>query len=89
MSKILELPKVGLVVDNNDPETYGRIKVSIPDLTDKIPVEDLPWYPVIQNSQNNNQMKIPEIGSWVIIEFPDLSIYNGLVKGILPAKPQS
>lgn len=81
----------GIVVDDDDPGykedgfPLSRVKVNIPELTEGIPVEHLPWYSIKQavNDSPNSQSKKPPVGSNVIVEFPDNSIYNGLVSYVL------
>jgi len=85
---ILKGYKIGKVVDNKDPKHYQRVRVEIPGLTEGIPIKDLPFYPLLKNTPNNNNSKIPEINSYVVVAFLDDSIYNGIVIGNLPARPQ-
>ena len=86
-NNLLKSIKIGKVVDNKDPKNYQRVRVEIPGLTEGIPVKDLPFYPLIKNSSNNNVSKIPEVNSFVIVQFFD-NIYNGIVLGSIPARPQ-
>jgi uncharacterized protein involved in type VI secretion and phage assembly len=88
MNDILKVPKIGRVVDNEDPENYQRIRVTIPNITEGIPKDDLPWYPILTKGTNNNSVSIPEIGSFVLVSFPNGDIYNGLVEGFLSSSPQ-
>ena len=88
-NKILETAKIGQVVDNKDPDNYQRVRVSIPNVTEGVPQEELPWYPILISSENNNKTSIPVTGSWVYVEFPNGDIYNGIVKGALGASPIS
>lgn len=81
----------GKVVAATDPGfkdgsgPVGRIRVSIPGLTEGIPVEDLPWYSGKQgfNSSPNSQAKVPPVGSEVVVEFPTNDIYNGLYSYVI------
>ena len=85
----LKRPRVGMVVDNNDPDKLFRVKVSIPLVTSGIDVKDLPWYPLIKNATSNNNIGgVPELSSWVEVSFDDGTIYNGKVTGFYPGKPQ-
>jgi hypothetical protein len=85
----------GKVVDNKDPGfpngggPVGRIKVSIPELTEGIPVEDLPWYSGKHNftSGMNSHGTVPPIGSEVVVEFPNDDIYNGVYSYVIISSP--
>ena len=87
-SEILKYPKIGRVIDNKDPENFQRVKVVIKDVTEGLPKKAIPWYPIITKGTNNNSTSIPEIGSYVYIEFPNGDIYNGVVVGFLSSAPQ-
>jgi len=89
VNSILERPKIGQVVDASDPENYQRIKVAIPNVTEGVPVEELPWYPCLVTSSNNNSTIVPDLGSFVLVKFPNGDIYNGIVEGFLGSAPQS
>jgi len=76
----------GRVIDNRDPKMLARIKIQI---LNTLPFENsnqLPWfYPkfpigIGQGPLSGNQ-SIPEIDSYVIIEFPSNSIYFGFYTG--------
>lgn len=78
---------IGKVVDISDPEEFGRVKVMIPDMTDELPFEDLPFYWVETGVKANNQGGvIPELETWVEVEFMG-SIYDGKVMATLTSKP--
>lgn len=72
----------GIVVDNNDPLYYGRIKVNIPSLYPQdLTSENLPWIESWQfhssvNGQGN--INIPDIGSKCRILFPSDDVYSGV-----------
>lgn len=64
----------GIVIDNKDPEMKCRIKVTIDGVLEGTK-EDLPWcVPVFPSffgeSDDFNQIIIPEIGTELVIEFP-------------------
>lgn len=81
----------GTVIDNNDPEQLGRIRIAIDELTTGIPKDKLPWYAGKQNfgSNPNSQANIPPTGSMVVVEFPTDDIYNGLYSYVIISKPPS
>lgn len=70
-------------------EKLSRVKVSIPNLTESIPVEDLPWYAVRQTptGSRNAHTDIPSEGSEVVVEFPTDDIYNGVVSYTVVSRP--
>jgi len=72
---------IGVVKDDADPLGASRIRVSIPRLTDKIPVNDLPWYVLHSafGSQGNASATIPPIDSRVRVTFINDDIYSGVV----------
>lgn len=70
----------GKVVDNQDPQKLGRIKVEIQHFFNNIPSKYLPWavpaLPIISGSGNNyGWFAVPEIGSyvWCFFEAGDLN----------------
>ena len=83
----------GYVIDNDDPEKAGRVKVAVDSMTEiNLPIaheetqstlseEDLAWYPVLAsaNATNNANLSTMDIGARVLVQFPDGDIYNGLV----------
>ncbi|EJF07104.1 hypothetical protein ThvES_00008090 [Thiovulum sp. ES] len=76
------------VIDNNDPKKLSRVKVHIKGLTEQIPKEDLPFYPILQpvgigGSAYSSFSSIPDINTQVIVTFPHRDIYHGIVIGIL------
>jgi len=82
---VLEKQHIGQIVDNKDPLNYQRVRVSIPNITEGIDAEHLPWYPILHESMNKTS--IPSLGSWVYVRFPNKDIYNGLIEGFLSASP--
>lgn len=87
----------GTVVDTADPgfkgngAPVGRVRVSIPGLTEGIAKDDLPWYSGKQafDSSPVSKAKIPPVGSEVVVEFPNNDIYNGLVSYVMISSPPS
>ncbi len=72
----------GEVVDVNDPEKRGRVKVRVEsiwksdeknqfDQMDKVPVEDIPWAEVLIHGQNDKSglVFVPKLGTYVICAF--------------------
>jgi hypothetical protein len=90
---LLDKIYLGEVVDINDEGIDGnpifRVKVKVFGLTDLINKDLLPWYIVKHgNGQTLNlQGNIPQIGTKVFVEFPDKSIYNGIVSFQIPNTP--
>jgi len=74
----------GTVVDNNDPMRLARVKVKIEELfTD----EYLPWvYPKqasgLGGRVNSNTFVVPDIGTEVVVEFPNLDPYSGFYTAV-------
>jgi len=90
ISKIKHLQGVhiGEVVDNEDPEQLGRIRVMILDLFEGLAPDELPWmyvmHPVgIGGSPYSSFSGIPENKTQVVCSFPQNDIYHGTVIGIL------
>lgn len=85
----------GKVVNTADPgfkgdgAPLGRVQVSIPGLTEGIEDKDLPWYSVRIPVDDSPQakMKIPPVGSQVVVEFLTNDIYNGLVSYVIVSSP--
>jgi hypothetical protein len=68
----------GTIVDNGDPLSKSRVRVSIPGISDQIPTANLPWYPIQQGSSNSHTY-IPPINARVLVQYID--IYNSIVLG--------
>lgn len=68
----------GKVVDNVDPLKKSRVRVSIPNITDKLSKDILPWYSVVQGNTNSHTT-IPPVNTRVVVYYVD--IYNALVLG--------
>lgn len=79
----------GIVVDNNDPEKLGRLKIRILEIygtENEILDIDLPWInsipsSIIGNSNTTSVFGVPEIGTKVLVEFPTSNPYFGFYKG--------
>jgi hypothetical protein len=70
--RALSRPHKGVVVDNEDPEKLGRVKVEIKGLIEGAP-DDLPW--CIPSTLDAKTMDVPKVGDELIIEFPYNDIY--------------
>jgi len=77
--------QIGTVVDNNDPEKLGRVKVQVNVFKDTA-TADIPWalvlHPVgLGGSSAVSVSVIPEVGTEVVVEFLDR--YTPMVVGKL------
>lgn len=82
-----DTPKIGKVINNNDPSKLGRIKVSIPGIyepSDSLG-SNLPWIGKMQDSflcsSGMCLFSVPQVGSFVEIIWPydnDNPFYRGL-----------
>ena len=59
---------IGPVVDNNDPEKIGRVRVRVMDVFDDLKDEDIPWASPWKDL-NGNQFNIPDKGKVVTVIF--------------------
>lgn len=59
---------IGPVVDNNDPEKIGRVRVRVMDVFDNLKDEDIPWASPWKDL-NGNQFNIPDKGKVVTVIF--------------------
>lgn len=64
----------GKVVDNNDPDKLGRIKVEVPNVYQG----DKSLFPWVhrKESGNNGEFSVPPLNTIVEISFPDRDLYN-------------
>lgn len=72
---------IGKVVDNNDPDKRGRLRIAIPGVTDKIPSNMLPWYNMdggIRSTGEGVMPLIPKVGTDVGVRFYSGDIYSGM-----------
>lgn len=74
-------PWLGEVVDIEDPQFIGRIKVKVFGKFDQIPVEDIPWaYPgnnmTAGSASGGGFFSVPKIGSIVSIKFENGNLYH-------------
>lgn len=72
---------IGKVVDNNDPNKYGRVKVNIHGLFDGIDTEQIPWakpaLPIFSGAGSGFGMFcVPEENSYVYCFFTDGDVYQ-------------
>jgi uncharacterized protein involved in type VI secretion and phage assembly len=70
----------GAVSDNQDPDSYGRVKLSLY-LSDEATESD--WIPVLQSFAGDDKgvFNLPEIGDYVLAVFTDQSYRKGYVLG--------
>ena len=65
---------LGSVVDNNDPQKLGRIKVRITPYSE-LATQDIPWASPKLGSHGNSAeyggLNVPEVGSQVRVDFPN------------------
>ncbi len=76
----------GVVVDNNDPRQYGRIRFRISELFNGWPDDHLPWAVhqashVGGASSTSGSVSIPAIGSKVWIQFQDGNLHQPIYVG--------
>lgn len=68
------------VIDNNDPDQAGKIKIKIPHIHEQVEDDYLPWakakYLFSGGSSSYGKSNIPEIGSLVWIEFAEPQNYR-------------
>ena len=82
---ILGRPHKGVVVDNNDPEKLGRVKVSIVGLLQGSN-DNLPWISqrspsMLGGQPDKGNFFVPSVGSELEIIFPHRDIYSGFYVG--------
>ncbi len=79
-------PKVGTVIDNNDPKRWGRLRIRVEQVFEGISDEHLPWAIVSLahpggGSANHGKFAVPEIGAKVLVEFQGGSPLHPMWKG--------
>ena len=83
-----------LVVDNDDPDQLGRVKIRIPGVLgtgDQIPVNYLPWaVPATSiftgSGSDYGNFAVPEVGSYVFVFFEAEDIYQPVYFAEAPTK---
>lgn len=73
-----EGPFAGIVVDDDDPERRGRVRVRVPALHGQqrdIPDDALPWCDAVEKS-DGRAYKSPEVGKVTHVEFPQGDLYH-------------
>jgi phage baseplate assembly protein gpV/uncharacterized Zn-binding protein involved in type VI secretion len=75
-------PRLGIVVDNKDPDCLGRVKVACDMIA---PGAITPWIPLVQGWAMDGQgwWQLPDIGTQVLLVFPGGSMRFPLVLGSL------
>ena len=81
----------GIVVDNIDEDQLGGIRVKIAGILEceEVNIKKLPLiYPAqdIGGTQDNNSIKIPSIGTQVLIEFIEEDPYSGIYRASIMSK---
>ena len=78
----------GIVVDNQDPNKLGRVRVSIPGIYNESDKDKLPWiYALTPHGDAGNEkqatVNVPRMGSALSITFTNGSAYHGLYDSAL------
>lgn len=76
-----ESPFSGVVIDDDDPERRGRLRVRVPVLhgtSRDMPDDTIPW---ATNTEGNSSSSFttPELGKVVLVDFPHGDLYHPLV----------
>jgi len=79
----------GLVVDNNDPQQLGRVKVKIYPMLAEVATDSLPWavpmYPIVEGAGSGiGYFAVPDINTMVYILFEQGDIYQPVYIGEAP-----
>lgn len=82
----LLLSHKGLIKDNEDPKSLGRVKCYVEGIFEDDDVDKLPWcFPLnatdLGGSPDNSSFAVPEVGTEVIITFPLGDIYTPMYQG--------
>jgi hypothetical protein len=76
---------IGIVIDNKDPQQFGRCKIRVHGIHDEFTPEDLPWsipeFPL--NFTTKGSFMVPEIGTTVYVKFDDGDLYEPIYFGKL------
>jgi len=83
--KFLAIPWKAEVVDNKDPDKLGKVKIKVLGLIEG-EVSDLPWaYPLnpsgLGGKPDSSSFAVPEIGSFIQVNFPYYDIYFPFYSG--------
>lgn len=83
--RLEDIEFIGVVTDNNCPTQQERVRVRIAGLLDEVPDSDLPWVLPIKDPSSNTSIAytwdMPDIGSEVLVTFPQGDIYRGRYTG--------
>jgi uncharacterized protein involved in type VI secretion and phage assembly len=79
----------GVVVDNDDPSKFGRIKVQVFGVYTNIPTESIPWavlLPPVGCGAGNGYgvFSVPDVGSYVFVMFEGCDPYQPVCVGSAP-----
>lgn len=82
---------IGTVINNEDPDKIGRLKVRVPCAYGNISEDDIPWAePDLPfSSENQSILFIPDIGSLVSVEFLDGCTYTPIWCGAIHRKDEN
>lgn len=77
----------GIVVDNNDPEKYGRVRVKLFGLNNNEAIDNLPWAEVMQSPSLGlisgvGLSAVLKQGTWVYVIFEDNNPEKQIVIGV-------
>lgn len=77
----------GIVVDNNDPEKYGRVRVKLFGLNEHEAIDNLPWAEVMQSAgfgliSGVGLSAVLKQGTWVYVIFEDNNPEKQIVIGV-------
>lgn len=77
----------GIVVDNNDPEKYGRVRVKLFGLNNNEAIDNLPWAEVMQPAglgliSGVGLSAVLKQGTWVYVIFEDNNPEKQIVIGV-------
>jgi len=77
---------VGQVVDVNDPQKLGRVKVMVPELWTGLPTDHLPWVTIERHvhqgaTQGAGYYGIPQVNTHVYVKFDNNDEHSPVITG--------